>query len=68
MVYIESNFCIHTQEQFHFLFQMDDCAAMQGVSLASQGLELWVAKSPCTPYCREECAFLLTLSFSGCQR
>ena len=65
--FIVTSFCKHNQEPFQFLLQMFDFAARQRVDWVSQGLEMWVANSPCPPHRRVKWGFLLILQFGSCQ-
>ena len=66
---IETNFCQGNEEQFLFLFQMDNFSAMQGVVLVSQRLVLLEEESsPCLPLCRAEWSFRLNLPSPSSQK
>ena len=68
VVFIERTFFIHNQELFHFLFQMNDCAALQEVGWASPRLELWVPNSLCPPHRRVAWVFHWSSHFQALQR
>ena len=66
---IETTFYKHNQENFWYLFQMEDFSTMQGVVLVSQGLVLLEEEIfLCLPLRRAEWGFLLNLHLQVVKR